>query len=47
MIYTVKLDLCIDDDNILEESVLIGCIKEVLRCGNIDLEDGQILDIND
>jgi len=47
MTYTVKLDLFIDDDNILEDEALIEYLKEILRCGNIDVKDGQILDIND
>ena len=47
MTYTVKLDLFIDGDEIISDEVLISALKEVLRSGNIELKDGDVLDIND
>ena len=47
MIYTVKLDIFIDGDEIISDEVLISALKEVLRSGNIELEDGYVLDVND
>ena len=47
MTYTVKLDIYIDGDEIIEDKVLIDCLSEILRSGCVDLKDGVVLDIND
>jgi len=47
MIYTVKFDLDIDDDNIIEDEVIREFLKDYLNSASITIRDVEILDVND
>lgn len=47
MIYTIKLDVFFDDDEILSEEKLKEGIKECLDSGNVKICDFKLLYVND
>lgn len=47
MTYTVQFDLDVDSDEIYDDDVVIGVIKECLRSANMDVENGRVIEVND
>lgn len=47
MIYTIKFDLGIDDENIISETELNDAVSEALRVICADVSDFKLLEVND
>lgn len=47
MIYTIKFDMCIDDDEIIDDETIKDFLKDHMGSASIDVYDIEILDIND
>ena len=47
MLYTVKLDFFIDEDEIRTDEKVVEVVKEIFDCCNCEASDIEVLDVND
>lgn len=47
MNYTIKFNLDIDDDNIIEDEAIVEFLKDSLNSAGMTINDVQVLDVND
>ena len=47
MIYTIQLDLDIDEEGIMEDSTVVRVIKDMMDSSAITIRNVNVVDVND